>query len=96
MLDEEAARRKVEGVMAGWPKTPDKDDEVVVWDVEEHSRAWILHYATRRWLRTRSFSDQLVGSCPIVVDKRSGNVHLYGSAPAEYDKFCAWLDPVPE
>lgn len=92
MLDEEAARRAVANVMAGWPPAAG-DDEIVIWDAEEHSRAWILHYATRKWLRTRSFSDQLVGSCPFVVDKRSGDVHLYGSAPAEYDKFKTWIDP---
>lgn len=96
MLDEMDARREGDRVIASWPETSAEDDKIVVWDVEEHSRAWILHYATRRWLRTRSISDQLVGSCPIVVDKRSGDVHVYGSGPAEYAKFKAWLDPHQE
>lgn len=78
--------------MTGWPKPIVPDLEFVVWKVEEHSRAWILHFATRRWVASRSFSDLSVGACPFVVGKITGEVHLYGSAPSENDKFRAWLD----
>jgi hypothetical protein len=90
VIDEHWARREVERVIANWPPSPDPDEAFVVWKVEEHSRAWILHFATRRWIATRAFSDQAVGSCPFVVDKATGDVHLYGSG--EYDTFNAWLD----
>ena len=93
MVNEATARGEVERIMACWrPKPNVAEDEFVVWNVEEHSRAWILHFATRRWIASRSFSDLTVGACPFVVDKTTGDVHVYGSAPSEYDKFKAWLD----
>lgn len=94
MVDEAAARAAAEAALAGqeWVRRDDPDDEVVIWKVENHARAWVLHFATRRWLRTRDWQDVLVGACPFVVDKASGQLHLYGSAPAEYEKFVAWLD----
>ncbi|GAA1978092.1 hypothetical protein GCM10009817_18190 [Terrabacter lapilli] len=92
MLDEATARREVESVMPGWPKPASPDPEFVVWKVQEHSRAWIAHFATRRWVASRSISDLSVGSSAFVVDKATGAVHLYGSAPSEYDKFRLWLD----
>ena len=95
MVSEAQARQAVGEVMAGWPDANDPRDEIVVWKVEEHTRAWILHFATRRWLDTRDFLHQLVGACPFVVDKETGEVHQYGSAPQEYDKFSAWLDDSP-
>jgi hypothetical protein len=70
--------------------THDSGDEVVVRDVEEHSRAWVIHYASRRWVETRAFRDLLVGACPIVIGKATGETYVYGSA--EYEKFQSWLD----
>jgi hypothetical protein len=93
VIDEHWARREVERVIANWPPSPDPDEAFVVWKVEEHSRAWILHFATRRWIETRAFSDQAVGSCPFVVDKATGDVHLYGSG--EYDTFMARRGVLP-
>ncbi len=92
MVSEDAARAAAEEVIATWSRPVTHEAEIVVWKIEDHARAWVLHFATRRWLRTRDFRDLLGGSCPIVVDKASGRVHLYGSAPAEYEKFLAWLD----
>lgn len=43
-------------------------------------------------MRTRSFTDAPVGSCPLVIEKATGATHLYGSAPFEYAKYQAWLD----
>jgi hypothetical protein len=85
----------VDDLLAGWPPATDPGDGVVVWKVEEHGRAWILHFATRGWLDSRDFRDQLVGACPFVVDKETGQVHPFGSAPQEHDKFTAWLDGNP-
>lgn len=96
MVSEHAARAAAEAVIAGWGQAANPDDAVVIWKVDEHARAWVVHYATRRWIRTKGFSDQLVGSCPLVVDKASGQVYQYGSAPDEYEKFVAWLDERPE
>jgi Immunity protein 35 len=90
VIDEETARRSVEEVIARWPQRSEPDEEFIVWRVEEHSRVWVFHFATRRWVRTRDFRDQAVGSCPFLVEKATGEVHLYGSG--EYPKFVAWLD----
>ena len=71
----------------------DPDDEVVITEIETHSRAWIVHFASRGWVRTRSFSDQLVGACPLVVDRTTGDLHKYGSG--ENAAFQAWIDESP-
>lgn len=103
MIDEQAARVLADAEVARWSAADatarasvglaaDPDSEVVVWKAEEHSRAWIFHYATRRWLRTRAFSDTTVGASPIVVDRTTGELHVYGSAPPEHAKFVALLD----
>ncbi|BBH17726.1 hypothetical protein Back2_20130 [Nocardioides baekrokdamisoli] len=102
-MDVDDARRIAEAELARWNRaltpnrlkdphatSPDADDEVVVTDIETHSRAWILHFASRRWVRTRAFSDQLVGTCPLVVEKETGSLHKYGSG--EYAEFSMWLD----
>jgi hypothetical protein len=92
MLDEAGARGTVAAHVAEWPKPQRQDEEVVVWKVDERTRAWIVHVATRRWIRTRDFHDQLVGASPFVVEKATGQVHLYGSGPGEFARFAAWLD----
>jgi len=96
MVNEVVARRAVEAVLTEWPPPSNRDEEVVVWKVDEHSTAWIVHVATRRWLETRDLRDQLVGACPFVVEKATGRLHKYGSAPDEHAKFTAWLDSAPE
>lgn len=92
-IDEGAARAAATKVLATWPAPPEPDESVEVWRVEEHSRAWIVHFATRRWIATKNFREQLVGACPFVVDKATGEVHVYGSGPAEHARFKSWLDP---
>ncbi|WP_207006073.1 YrhB domain-containing protein [Nocardioides aromaticivorans] len=107
-MDVEDARRLAEVELAHWNSklTPnrlkdphatahDPEDEVVVTEVETHSRAWIVHFATRRWLRTRSVSDQLVGACPFVIDRITGELHTYGSGPDGHSAFVKWLDVPP-
>lgn len=103
MIDEEAARALADAEVARWSADDstarasvglavDPEREVVVWKVEAHSRAWVFHYATRRWLRTRAPVDATVGASPIVVDRTTGELHIYGSAPSEHAKYVAWLD----
>lgn len=92
MIDEDEAQGVVSQWLASTSPSKDIEDEVVVWKVEEHSRAWIVQVATRRWVRTRNFSDQLVGRCPLVVEKSTGGLHEYGSGPDGYREFSAWLE----
>jgi hypothetical protein len=90
MTDEGAARATAEGLIATWPTPGNEDEAFVVWKVEEHAHAWILHVNTRRWIRTRDMRDQAIGGCPLVVEKANGKLHNYGSGG--YEKFRAWLD----
>lgn len=102
-MDLDEARRIAEVELSRWNDalTPnrlksrratshDPGDEVVVTDVKEHQQAWIVQFASRRWLETRSTSDMLIGTCPLVIDRATGDLHVYGSG--EHDKFQAWLD----
>ena len=68
----------------------DPGDEYVITKIETHTRAWIVHFATRRWLQTQSISDMVVGTSPLVVDRATGELHVYGST--EHAKFDTWLD----
>lgn len=92
MIDEDDARGAVSAMMSEGQASREPDKQVVVWKVEEHSRAWVLHVATRRWLRTREWRDELIGAMPYIVDKKTGQVHLYGSGPDGYAEFQTWLD----
>lgn len=102
-MDIEDARHIAETELARWNAslTPNKlnepqatshdpDDEYVVTKVETHSRAWIVHFATRRWVRTRQFRDMVVGTSPLVIDRTTGELHVYGSA--QHAEFDAWRD----
>ncbi|RPF22444.1 YrhB domain-containing protein [Myceligenerans xiligouense] len=84
------AREKAEAYLDGWRQRGHSD--ILVDRVEEHSRAWIAYYTTRRYLQTGDFTDLPIGASPIVVDKGTGEVHVYGSAPDEYAKFLTWCD----
>jgi hypothetical protein len=94
MTDERAARATAEALIASWPTPRTEDEAFVVWKVEEHSRAWILHVNTRRWVRTRNMLDQAIGGCPLVVEKLNGELHNYGSG--QHQEFQAWLDTPSE
>ncbi|WP_186449666.1 YrhB domain-containing protein [Nocardioides sp. J9] len=102
-MDANDAKRIAEAELARWNSTltpnrlvnpqatsHDPRDGYVVTSIETHSRAWIVHFATKRWLETRSISDSVVGTCPLVIDRATGELHAYGSA--EHSKFHAWLD----
>jgi hypothetical protein len=101
-VDVNEAKRIAEAELDRWNSalTPDRlanphatshdpGDEYVITNIETHTRAWIVHFATKRWLETRSISDVVVGSSPIMVDRATGELHVYGSA--EHAKFDAWL-----
>lgn len=92
MVDEATAREAAEAVIAGWNSPAGPGEEIVITKVDEHSRAWVFHFATRRWTQTGEFGYQLVGTCPLVVDKATGQLHQYGSGPDGYEQFTAWLD----
>lgn len=89
-ITEAVARHRAESYLDGWRKHGHTD--VVVDRIEEHSRAWIAYCTTERYRATGSILDLPVGASPIVVDKESGEIHVYGSAPEEYAKFLAWCD----
>jgi hypothetical protein len=102
-VDVEDARRIAQAELDRWNSalTPnrlvnpratshDPGDEYVITKIETHARAWIVHFATRRWLETQSISDLAVGTSPLVVDRATGDLHVYGSA--EHAEFEGWLD----
>jgi hypothetical protein len=99
-VDVDDARRIAEEELARWnaslqpnkladphATSHDPGDEVVVTQIDTHSRAWIVHFRSRRWLETPSISNALVGTCPLVIDRVTGDLHVYGSA--EFTKFGA-------
>lgn len=47
---------------------------------EERARGWIFSYQTGRWLETKKTRDGLIGNGPILIDKNTGKIVVFGSA----------------
>lgn len=92
-MEKEEALKIAHARLAASPSTHAPDNDMVVWRLDEYPRAWVAHIATQRWLTTRALSDQLVGQCPLVIDKTTGNIHEYGSGHTEHQEYLAWLRP---
>jgi hypothetical protein len=73
VIDEGEARTAVDAALADWPPPAMPDEQVVVWKVDEHSQAWVVHVATRRWLRTQDFRDW---AWPVLTDIRDQELVL--------------------
>lgn len=57
-------------------------NEIVVLDEHTKSmpRGWIFFYQHRRWLETRKIRDGLIGNGPVLIDKETGKVVVFGSS----------------
>ena len=63
------------------PYWPDKPELVVL---DEHTReesfGWVFFYSTQAYQETGAIEHSLVGNAPIIVDKRTGELHVTGTA----------------
>lgn len=49
-------------------------------EIEEYEDAFLFHYQSKKYLKTRKFEDQFMGPGPLFILKRSKKVISYGSA----------------
>lgn len=88
-MTEETALRIAKDFMATF--RPMDNDEYVISGSTERPLIWIFYYNSKRWLETRERAYALMGSGPIVVEKKTGEVFTFpGSQPvadsvAEYE-----------
>lgn len=63
---------------------PPQDPEFsyVIFDdaIIEKPTCFVFNYQSSKYLRSGRFEDQLVGNSPILVDRRTGEVHFLGTA----------------
>ena len=65
-------------------------DSVIILDKNtiEKSYGWIFFYQHRRYLETGRTRDALIGNGPLLVDKNSGKVVVFGSS-GSIDYWCS-------
>lgn len=58
------------------------DDELVILDDETITKGygWYFTSASRKFLESRDFRDQILGNGPILVTKKLGNIIQFGTA----------------
>jgi hypothetical protein len=68
------------------PARPEGLDLVVIDDETiERDFGWVFFYESRRFLEAGRLEDKLAGNAPYIVDRRSGVLHITGTAhPIEY------------
>ena len=45
---------------------------------EERDFCWIFCYDTKKYIETLNFLDAMLGNCPIVISKKTGEIKLLG------------------
>ncbi len=75
MLSFEDAR-----AMAAERIADDPLDLVLHPEPEEHEFGWIFSYTTRRFAETGDISQALAGNAPMLVDKHTGKLWVFGTA----------------
>jgi len=46
----------------------------------EFELGWVFFYQSKKYIETGNLGDSLVGNSPFIVDKRSGEIHVTGTA----------------
>lgn len=73
--------RKHLAVEAAWPKPARADDQaLLVTGTREHRLGWLVFCQGERYVRTREFSDMLIGHGCFLVDALDGSLHQLPSA----------------
>ncbi|HEX6426354.1 MAG TPA: YrhB domain-containing protein [Niastella sp.] len=46
----------------------------------EFELGWVFYYQTKAYIENGNYLDAAVGNAPIIIDKRTGKVHVTGTA----------------
>lgn len=55
------------------------DIPVEITVIDRFSEGWLFCFQSREFLETGDFSTQLIGNCPFIIDKDSGNIYELGT-----------------
>ena len=62
-------------------KAPLGDELVIIDDATiERPFGWVFFYQSKRYLESGEFEFCLAGNAPLIVDRRTGEVHVTGTA----------------
>jgi immunity protein 35 of polymorphic toxin system len=90
MIDHQQARQIVTDLLITHPGRGSDDLLLELRILNEHTIeadfGWVFFWQSQRFLETGSFSGQLSGNAPLIVDRRDGALHVTGTAhPTEHD-----------
>ncbi|WP_279362106.1 YrhB domain-containing protein [Xanthomonas sacchari] len=80
MIDFEEALKVVVGHLSK------SSAQLVITHSEEFPEGWLFCFDSKEYVETGDFSFHLVGNGPILIDKDTGELHVFGTAfpPKEY------------
>jgi hypothetical protein len=53
--------------------------------IREESFGWVFFYQSKKYMETEDFSEMLAGNAPFLIDKKTADLHVLGTAqPADY------------
>ena len=59
----------------------EEDSAVILEDKTiEGAFGWVFFYESKNYIESRDYADMLMGNAPIIINKKSGEVHITGTA----------------
>ncbi|SHN12932.1 YrhB domain-containing protein [Roseibium suaedae] len=80
-INKEKAIQLAQKIVDQYIKSTGIDSEIISDIIEEIDRGWVFFYNSSEYLRTGSFSSQLLGNGPIFVTREGGVHELTTSEP---------------
>ena len=47
---------------------------------QEHDFGWVFFYNSKKYIESGNFRDAIAGNAPLIVDRKSGQIHITGTA----------------
>jgi len=67
---------------SGLPDYENPNIELVILEdlTQEHDFGWVFFYNSKKYIESGDFRDALAGNAPLIVDRKSGQIHITGIA----------------
>jgi len=67
---------------SGLPDYENPNIELVILEnqTQEYDFGWVFFYNSKKYVESGDFRDALVGNAPLIVDRKSGQIHITGTA----------------
>jgi len=67
---------------SGLPDYENPNIELVILEdlTQEHDFGWVFFYNSKKYIESGDFRDALAGNASLIVDRKSGQIHITGTA----------------